>query len=607
MNRMRWAAWILLLVASLVLVGCNDDTNVDLGGSADASAPPDESADGRDGEPEDGDGDVDGGDAQPSDGGDEAQPPPLPEPDGQGEPGPGAGDERAGISTDVTLTGFDGETIAFTVHEPQTLVGGETYPLLLFGHGFGAMRNSAIQRQTPGSEQPGASIVGAPLAYLERGYGEISIDQRGFGQSTGSVRVLDPEIEGRYLVQIVDWAEANLDWLAYRDDNLVLGARGGSYGGGYQLLLNNVDPRKRLDAIIPQITWYDLNYSLNVGNVPKSGYATALTGLSGTGGSFLDDQFVNALTQGLASGTIGDAAQQEFTYHSNRYFCENLEQSGRTVASDSPPPVDALFLQGAYDVLFNLNEALANYQCMEKAGGDVRLYTYPVGHVLPSSGSIVLSAGDIQNAGLFKCGSFDEFTLSVNWLDAKLKRDPQAIAYVDNLPAHCLVTDGVGNGVTVDEITVGGTTTPDFDMRVLQGAIAPATAAPVTLYTAQEQGEVVAGIPTATITIEPPPVIGDPDGDAIIFMALARGRAGQPGNLEIIGDQVRPVRGLGRHDIDLHGIATRLDAGDEIQLIVTGTAVPQYPLQFNRDPLNATVQVSGHIELPLLGVLDEAP
>lgn len=90
-------------------------------------------------------------------------------------------------------------------------------------------------------------------------------------------------------------------------------------------------------------------------------------------------------------------------------------------------------------------------------------------------------------------------------------------------------------------------------------------------------------------------------------MALARGRAGQPGNLEIIGDQVRPVRGLGRHDIELHGIATRLDAGDEIQLIVTGAALPQYPLQFNRNPLNATVQVSGHIELPLLGVLDEAP
>ncbi|MES1928044.1 peptidase S15 [Salinisphaera dokdonensis CL-ES53] len=601
MDRIRWIAWAALLVISLALVGCKDEADVVLDdGSSSAGTPSLEA-----GEPDDTD-----EEAPPlpdESEGDDSDPPLLPEPDGQGEPGPGEDEQRAGISYDVTLTGFDGETIAFTVHEPETLVGGEAYPLLLFGHGFGAQRIPALGRDTPLSNQPGISIVGPPQAYLQAGYGEISIDQRGFGQSTGSVRVLDPEIEGRYLVQIVDWAEANLDWLAYRDDNLVLGARGGSYGGGYQLLLNNVDPRKRLDAIIPQITWYDLNYSLNVGNVPKSGYATALTGLSGTGGSFLDEQFVNALTQGLATGTIGDSAQQEFTYHSNRYFCENIDQPGRTVASDSPPPVDALFLQGSFDVLFNMNEALANYQCMEDAGGDVRLYTYPVGHVLPSGGSILLTPPDIRNAGLFQCGSLDEFTLSMNWFDAKLKRDPQAIAYVENLPEHCLVTDGTGRGVVVDEVTVGGTATPAFDMTVAQGALALPTGVPVTLYTAEEQGEVVAGIPTATITIEPPPVIGDPDGDAIIFVALARGRAGQPGNLEIIDDQVRPVRGLGEHEIELHGIAERLNAGDEIQLIVSGTALPQYPLQFNRNLQNTTVRVSGVVNLPLLGVLPEAP
>ena len=603
MNRFRWTTWALLIAALLALSACKDDASVNLGGANGADDPPASTVDEETGgeTPETPD-----ESETPDAGGDDAEPPPLPDPDGQGAPGPAEGEQRAGVSYDVTLTGFDGETIAFTVHEPATLVGGETYPLLLFGHGFGAQRIPALGRDTLLSDQPGASIVGPPQAYLQAGYGEISIDQRGFGQSTGSVRVLDPEIEGRYLVQIVDWAEANLDWLAYRDNNLVLGARGGSYGGGYQLLLNNVDPRKRLDAIIPQITWYDLNYSLNVGNVPKSGYATALTGLSGTGGSFLDEQFVNALLEGLATGTIGDAAQQEFTYHSNRYFCENVQQPDREVAPDSPPPVDALFLQGSFDVLFNMNEGLANYQCMEDAGGDVRLYTYPVGHVLPSGGSILLTPPDIREAGLFQCGSLDEFTLSMNWFDAKLKQDPQAIAYVENLPEHCLVTDGTGRGVVVDEIAVGGTPTTAFDMLVPQGALALPTGVATTIYTAQEQGEVVAGIPTASITVEPP-VLGDPDGDAIIFVALARGRAGQPGNLEIIDDQVRPVRGLGTFEIELHGIAERLDAGDEIQVIVSGTSLPQYPLEFSRDPANATVRVSGEIELPLLGVLPEAP
>ena len=160
--------------------------------------------------------------------------------------------------------------------------------------------------------------------------------------------------------------------------------------------------------------------------------------------------------------------------------------------------------------------------------------------------------------------------------------------------------------MVVDEIAVGGTPTTAFDMLVPQGALALPTGVATTIYTAQEQGEVVAGIPTATITVEPP-VLGDPDGDAIIFVALARGRAGQPGNLEIIDDQVRPVRGLGTFEIELHGIAERLDAGDAIQVIVSGTSLPQYPLEFSRDLANATVRVSGEIELPLLGVLPEAP
>ena len=40
---------------------------------------------------------------------------------------------------------------------------------------------------------------------------------------------------------------------------------------------------------------------------------------------------------------------------------------------------------------------------------------------------------------------------------------------------------------------------------------------------------------------------------------------------------------------------------------MSGTSLPQYPLEFSRDLANATVRVSGEIELPLLGVLPEAP
>lgn len=76
---------------------------------------------------------------------------------------------------------------------------------MLHGHGYGGSR-----AQTPG---------GILKRLVDNGAGVISIDQRGFGESGGTVRVLDPDFEGQDLLQILDWAEANLDWLRYSNKN----------------------------------------------------------------------------------------------------------------------------------------------------------------------------------------------------------------------------------------------------------------------------------------------------------------------------------------------------------------------------------------------------
>jgi len=532
---------------------------------------------------------------------------PLPAPDGQGQPGPAAGSERAGKSYDVTITAADGESIAFTVHEPAQLVGGQKYPLLLQGPGFAGPRTDANQREF-------VAPAGTPLAdiqttqqYTDAGYGVVSFDQRGFGGSSGTVTIMDPDKDGLNLVQIVDWIESNLDWTAYRDNNLVLGAYGGSYGGGYQLMLNNVDPRKRLDAIVPSITWYDLSYSLGAGDVPKSGYGLALSAAGElSSGLEMDPAVLAILQHGLTDNRYTEEDNALLRYHSNRYFCDGVTDAGRRTATH-PPKVDALLFQGMYDVLFNVNEAKANYECLSAGGGDVRLFTYNVGHVLP--GGVGLISGGLSGPADFsRCGPYEAGAMSLQWFDAKLKRDPAAITAVQGFPEHCITLSSNAEGVVVDHIKTGGT---DAQVPSTPVPLLLPTNQTVPLYTATAD-TVVAGIPTATLTLEnPAPVPGLPEGlplgvtssDAFVFVSLARSRSGAPSQLEILGDQVLPVRGFGTHTIELNGIGVKLAAGDRIDLLVTAASLPQYPLIIARNPLLPVVNVSGSVQLPVLGAV----
>ncbi|MGQ0528394.1 MAG: CocE/NonD family hydrolase [Panacagrimonas sp.] len=532
--------------------------------------------------------------------------PPLPAPDPRAEPGPAAGQTRAGRSYNLFIDAPDGRPISFTVHEPTQMVGGQKYPLLLHGHGFGLFKVNALQR---GLEAP----VGTPLAdiqtvkqFLDAGYGVLSFDQRGFGASGGTVTVMDPDRDGASLIALVDWAQVNLDWLQYRDGNMVLGAYGGSYGGGYQLLLNNIDPRRRLDAIVPSITWNDLSYSLSPGGVLKSGYGVALTAVGEVGSiANLDNEVRRLLINGLANNRFSDEEQARLIYRSNRYFCDGDSQPGRRAAS-APRAVDALFFQGMHDVLFNLNEAVANYECQSRAGGDVRLFSYNIGHVLPS-GTGLISGGLSAPADFARCGPYIAGEMTLTWFNAKLKRDAAAQSAVNAFPEHCLVLESNGQGVVLDRVPRGGVGYPIAQTLVAQLLPLPVS---VPLFTA-EIPTVVAGIPEITLTLTHPLALPEsplmlPLGidlnDAIVFVSLGVSRFGLiPAQLEIVDDQVRPVRGFGTQTLDLNGIGIKLNPGDRLELLLVGQSLPQYPVIVARNPLLPAIQVSGSVRVPVLG------
>ena len=341
----------------------------------------------------------------------------------------------------VNLQSASGHNIAFTVLEPATFNCNKGNPLVLEGHGYGGARATSPR--------------GIMNNLIEAGAGVISIDQRGFGESGGTVRVMDPDFEGQDLLQILDWAESNLDWLRYsnnkpvgeREFNLVVGATGGSYGGGYQMLIHNIDPLKRLDALTPDIAWNDIRYSLNPGGAygidnfepaqgnikpvgtVKSGWALLLVA-GGESGSLQpklqagditalqtsgqDNLIRETLIRGVTANRFPEGALEFFRYHSPSYWCDAEVAGAQTFlqsevspsyAQKLPDPVDMLFTQGFRDTLFNFNDGWHNFSCyrgLEDAQGnkaDVRLLTHQSGHILPLSPSAVPGLADLIEQG----------------------------------------------------------------------------------------------------------------------------------------------------------------------------------------------------------------
>lgn len=354
------------------------------------------------------------------------------------------------------ISAQSGQPIVFELIEPKTFDCQRGHPLVLHGHGFG-----------------GSRTVDPAGTFLERlqgqGHAVISLDLRGFGESGGSVRVMDPNTDGRDLLQVLDWAESHLDFLAHDPQpggghNLVAGATGGSYGGMFQLLLHNLDAKRRLDALTPDITPHDLRDSLNPNGVIKTAWVALLVALGETGASQkliggLDPLIRETLVRGVATNTFPAGALPFFYYHSAKYFLDGLPAAQQTpmrflgaglsgslgydFPAVPPPPVSILFSQGMRDTLFNFNAGFANFQGYRARGGDVRLLSHEGGHILPGSGTVLsalaplapaqaalqaslgalgLSLPDTQApAGPERCGRLDRLDATLAFLNEKLQ------------------------------------------------------------------------------------------------------------------------------------------------------------------------------------------
>ncbi|MBQ0758305.1 MAG: thrombospondin type 3 repeat-containing protein [Zhongshania sp.] len=495
------------------------------------------------------------------------------------------GDSFASVTANrhyqVVLPSASGENISFEVFEPATINCGQrsqgAHPLVLHSHGFGGARVSDT-----GGEYTGNAID----RMVAGGYPVISIDLRGFGDSSGTVRVLDPDVEGLDLLQILDWAEANLDYLAWRDEstgdlvarpeapvsvaggvNLLAGSVGSSYGGGYQMLIHGVDEKQRLDAMIPDITWHNLPYSLNQGDVVKSAWSLLLVA-GGEAGSYppgfenqdsplargLDPFVLETLVRGLATNEFPRDALDWFTYHSPRYWCglngqatmpysvaaSDLNNNIASEFNEAPgsntyngqPGVDILLTQGIRDTLFNFNEAWWNFQCLSEraaeTGHEVRLLTHESGHII--SGFIGETPEPLYfqaPAGKFACGGIDQRDAEIAWLDEKLRGLPAA-PYLSGDNAICTsLADDDAVMIPVAKFKARRSANDDTPVsfteysnlsasNVLNGVAAQVAHLPgqdvvvvPVLSVTDSDGLIIAGIPQLDITVTTPQMVND--------------------------------------------------------------------------------------------------
>ena len=539
---------------------------------------------------------------------------------------PAAGTSRAGTVYEIALTSpGTGDTVGITVFEPKTLVGGQRYPLVLQSHGYAGSRESS-----------GSAVI-QPL--LDAGYGAISISERGSDNSTGTIRTMDPDFEGKNLLAILDWAES-LPWVQFgtgvdgSTNNLVVGAMGGSYGGMFQYLINNIDPRHRLDAITPEIAPADLTYSLFPNSVLKAGWGTVLFGAGNTAGDQskgnTDPFITNFFATALSTNKVSDAGREFFYYHSNAYFCNARDVVNNGTIGGSPgvagtvikaerkavPPgkTNVLIFQGMRDTLFTFNSAYENFQCFKAAGGDVRLLSYQSGHntlqVVPDAGNALYeNVGAAQgsvNELDSRCGTLDVEVARMAFFEQYLKGVPGAADKV--IPTKPCFSITKGDGVLVDNITTGkaGKEVAIPATNVVAGAQANiATAIPLNIP--RLAGQVVAGIPFAELTVTK--ANASLPGEPILLLGLGRTRNGVPGVYDLIDNQLTPIRGTGSFAVDLVGVAERLGASDDLFLLVYG----QHDQFHTTGTLNAgspaviPVSVAGKVWVPVLGNLAKLP
>ena len=205
---------------------------------------------------------------------------------------------------------------------------------------------------------------------------------------------------------------------------------GGSYGGQVQFAAAGID--KRIDTIVPLITWNDLSYSLSRTTPPRSAPPSTASARARRASPSRSGR---SASSGSASSTARrtlptDPARVLGCPNFATFVCPTLlyaATNGTVTAYETAKlrhasvtnymrkiRIPTLIVQGQNDTLFNLNEGVANYRALKAQGTPVKMIWMNGGHSGPAA------------PGELETGSPDPATQYVtgriaDWLDHYLK------------------------------------------------------------------------------------------------------------------------------------------------------------------------------------------
>jgi ABC-2 type transport system ATP-binding protein len=430
---------------------------------------------------------------------------------------------------------------------------------------------------------------------VSAGYAVLTWDARGFGCSGGEAQLDDPQVEGRDVSALIDWASTHVPVSLDGPGDPVVGMTGESYGGGVQLAAVSLDPR--IDAIAPMMTWSDLEYAVFPGGVAKL-FEIALIAAAGTGtslGEGLDPSCLSGPQTGSVDPTLTTLTSEAIATDqvSDEFRAYMSARSLTSYGGAHPVAIPTLVVQGSTDTLFPIRQALGTFQHVSSHGAPSRLLVTCGGHGQCSPQYV--GGSDLPHV----------FDAIVRWFDRYLKGNSSVdvgppVEYHTNTgewrelpgldPAGTIGGTVAGSVVTVpvadpaDPIpfltrlildgVVDASTAPQVaaqpsdaaDPRAMIVPLAEAGAAPIQMF----------GLPTVRLTISG---VGGPTTN--LFVKLVDRELAEVVNLEEAAIRV-PVGSLpATIDVAMPGVAYTLAAGHHLDLEIASHssmhAMSRYP------------------------------